>query len=243
MDSVVNQEVIGIALGFVLTLMIYSYLLGDNPVYRIAVHVLVGVGVGYAAAVLIYSVLIPQLISPLLQLSTGGGVELSEQLQLLVVTALAVFLLLKLSPRTATLGNIAMAFVMGVGGAVAVGGAALGTLLPQINAAALSLIPGDQGGVFPGMGVMANLLAVLIMLTGTITTLLYFHFGASPSGEDDVEQPRWLKIPAQIGQVFLMVAFGSLYAGGIISSLSILTERVQFLLWVPQEIIRLLGSG
>ena len=39
-------QALGVALGFVLTLMIYSYLLGDNPLYRLAVHVMVGAGLG-----------------------------------------------------------------------------------------------------------------------------------------------------------------------------------------------------
>jgi hypothetical protein len=78
-------------------------------------------------------VIVPQLIGPFERILTGEAIEAGERIQV-VAAVLAVFLLLKLSPRTAPLGNVAMGFVMGVGSAVAVGGAVLGTLLPQVSA-------------------------------------------------------------------------------------------------------------
>ena len=53
----------------------------------------------------------------------------------LVGLVLGVLLLMKLSPRTARLGNVTIAFLVGVGAAVAVGGAVMGTLIPQTRAA------------------------------------------------------------------------------------------------------------
>jgi len=44
---------------------------------------------------------------------------------------MGLLLLLKLSPRTARLGIPSMAFLVGVGAAVAIGGAIMGTLFPQ----------------------------------------------------------------------------------------------------------------
>ena len=129
-----------------------------------------------------------------------------------VVILLALLLLLKLSPSTAPLGNVSMAFVMGVGSAVAVGGAALGTLLPQVSATALSLFPNSAAPILPSNNGALNVLAALALIAGTITSLLYFHFGGQPAGEGRVERPRWIHISAQIGQGFLMIAFGSLYA-------------------------------
>ena len=36
---------------FLFTLMIFSYLIGDNPLFRVAVYIFVGVSAGYVAAV------------------------------------------------------------------------------------------------------------------------------------------------------------------------------------------------
>lgn len=225
MDDAALQ--IGTALGFVLTLMIYSYLLGDNPLYRLAVHLLVGVGMGYAFVVVIYSVFIPQFILPFQRIMEGAALDLGEQAQPLVAV-LAVFLLLKLSPRTAPFGNLAMGFVIGVGAAVAVSGAVLGTLLPQIAATALPLFPEGEALIFPDKDVLTNVLAVIILIAGTITSLLYFHFSTLPAGEGRTERPIGVRMSAQIGQVFLMITFGSLFAGALIASLSVFTDRMQF---------------
>lgn len=44
-----------------LTLMVLSYLLGDNPLYRLAVHILVGTTAGYITVVAFESVILPWL--------------------------------------------------------------------------------------------------------------------------------------------------------------------------------------
>jgi hypothetical protein len=235
-------QAIGIAVGFVLTLMVYSYLLGDNPLYRLAIHLLVGIGLGYAVVVAIYSVILPQLIDPILQGAAGATLTLAERAQPLLVV-LAIFLLLKLTRQTAPLGNLAMGFVFGVGSAVAVGGAVLGTLLPQIAATAVPLSPQDAPALVADQGSLANLFAGLLIIGGTIATLLHFYFDARPVAEGEVERPAWIRISSQVGQVFLMVAFGSLFAGTIVASLSLLTERANFIIQAPEEFLRLLGIG
>lgn len=236
-------QALGLGLGLVLTLMIYSYVLvGDNPLYRLTAHLLVGVGLAYAVVVTVYAVLIPQFVEPFRQLQSGAALGIEEMVQP-AVALLAILLLLKLSPRTAPYGNVAMGFAMGVGAAVAVGGAVLGTLMPQVNAAALPLLPGSGNPLLPDHSDLVNVGASAVVILGTISSLLYFHFGAEPTGEGQVERPTWLRPIAWIGQIFLMVALGSLFAGALIASLSLLTERAQFIKSVPQEIMRLLGRG
>jgi hypothetical protein len=228
---------IGILLGFVLTCMIYSYLLGDNPLYRLAIHILVGVGVGYAFVIVVHGVIYPQLIQPLIR-SIAGDPSPTSTIVLPLLWVLVVLLLFKLFPRTAPLGNLTMGFVMGVGAAVAVGGAVLGTLIPQIDATAVSLLPGSAPSILPGMSSLSNVLAVLVVIAGTITSLLYFHFNAVPVSEDEVERPTWVRVSALVGQGFLMIAFGSLYAGALVASLSLLTERLKFLVDAPLAILQ-----
>lgn len=235
-------QAIGIALGFVFTLMIYSYLLGDNPLYRLAIHILIGIGLGYAAVVATYTVIIPQLIDPVVTALSGTPGSFAEQ-GLPLLTLLALLLLLKLSRHTAPLGNVTMGFVFGVGSAVAVGGAVLGTLLPQIAATAIPFSPDAAPAVVAVQGSWLNVLAGLLIMGGTITTLFYFHFGARSVSEGVVERPAWIRAGSQIGQIFLMVAFGSLFAGTIVASLSLLTERARFMIQAPEEFLRLLGLG
>lgn len=241
MDETLAQA-IGIALGFVLTLMVFSYLLGDNPLYRLAIHILVGVGLGYAVVVATYTIIIPQLVDPFVQALAGAPVSAAQQ-ALPLVALLALLLLLKLFRPTAPLGNVTMGFVLGVGSAVAVGGAVLGTLLPQIVATAVPLMPDAAPAVVAEQGSWLNVLAGLLIMGGTMTTLLYFYFEARPVSEGKIERPAWIRASSRIGQLFLMVAFGSLFAGTIVASLALLTERADFIIRAPEEFLRLLGIG
>ena len=52
--TTLQADLIGASLGFFFTLALLSYLIGDNPLYRIALHVFIGVSVGYILLVIIY---------------------------------------------------------------------------------------------------------------------------------------------------------------------------------------------
>ena len=112
----ITDLVVG-TVSFLLTFMILSYLIGDNPAFRVAVYLFIGVAAGYAASVAWWQVLWPRLMLPLL---TGS---FFERILAIIPLVLGVLLLMKLSPRTARLGGIPVAFLVGVGAAVAVGGA------------------------------------------------------------------------------------------------------------------------
>ena len=45
------MEELGLMVGFILTLMVYSYLIRDNFLYRIAVYVFVGIAAGFVTIV------------------------------------------------------------------------------------------------------------------------------------------------------------------------------------------------
>ena len=53
--------------GFVLTLMVFSYIFGDNFLFRLASYLFVGVSGGYVGALVIDQVILPRLIYPLLE--------------------------------------------------------------------------------------------------------------------------------------------------------------------------------
>jgi len=200
-------------LSFLLTLMILSYLVGDNPAFRVAVYIFVGVSAGYAAAVAWWQVIYPKVLLPLL---TGS---LIERLLALVPLVLGFLLLMKLSQRTAWMGNASVAFLVGVGAAVAVGGAVMGTLIPQTQAS-YTVFNLTGGG-----SLLARLFFGLIMLVGTITTLVYFHFGAKATagGPQRSKLVIWL---GWIGQVFIAITLGVLFAGVFAAAMTALIERM-----------------
>jgi hypothetical protein len=113
-----TSELIWTFVSFILTVLVFSYLLGDNPVFKFVSALFVGITAGYFAVVIIYQVILARLVAPLLQ---GSIVSL-------IPLVLSGLLLLKLSPRLSRAGDIPMAVLVGVGAAVAIGGAVLGTL-------------------------------------------------------------------------------------------------------------------
>ena len=94
-------EPVGTFLAFVITLMVLSYVFGDNPLYRLASYIFVGSSAGYIAAVLIKDVLLVRL-----QSVTVGGVTPSEISMLGVLGIFTILLLGKLNPSFAFVGNI-----------------------------------------------------------------------------------------------------------------------------------------
>ena len=59
MESFFSMEIVGAWSIVFFTLCIFSYLLGDNPFYKIAEHIFVGVSAGYIAVYTFWSTIWP----------------------------------------------------------------------------------------------------------------------------------------------------------------------------------------
>ena len=210
-------ELISALVGLFLTLMVFSYLIGDNPLFRIAVYLFIGVASGYAATIVWHYVLVPKLLQPLMALNPLTVIPF----------AFGVSLLAKLSPRTAWIGSFAMAVLVGVGAAAAVGGALIGTLLPQAQAA----IDGfDILSAGSGLEAVSRLLAGAVMLGGTVFTLASFHFSAGRAVDGVPKRNRIIEGIAWVGRIFIAITFGVLFAGVYMSALTAMIERLSFVL-------------
>jgi hypothetical protein len=209
-------------ISFLLTVMVLSYLIGDNPLFRFAVHVFVGVSAGYVAIVAIYQVIWPYLIFPLL------SAPMMERLLLLIPLVLSALMLMKISPRLGWLGGPAGAYLVGVTAAVAVGGAVLGTIFPQVAASAepFDMFGLIEQGVNPG----ESLFNGLVMLVGTVGTLAYFHFGARRQANGSVKRNGLIEAIAWVGKLFVALTLGVLFAGVYAAALAALIERIHSLL-------------
>lgn len=210
-------DLITLLFSFIFTLMILSYLIGDNPLFRLAIYIFVGVSAGYAASVAWQHVLWPKLFQPLL----FGSMQ--QRLLLLVPSVLGLLLFAKLSPRSARLGNPAMAFLVGTGAAVAIGGAVFGTIFPQ-SLASINLFDPSAGG-----SLVERLLEGSIFLIGTISTLIYFQFSGRTTLEG-TQRRRLVVGAAWVGKLFIAVTFGVLFAGAYAASMTALIERM-YSLW------------
>ena len=214
-----GADVIGALIGFILTLLVFSYVIGDNPLFRMVTHIFVGVAVGYAVVLSWYSVIWPQMLLPLV---VGSN---EARLALVVPILLALLLLFKVSSRFSAAGSLPLAYLVAVGAATAIGGAVLGTLFPQI-AASVNLFDLTTPD---GQSVLLDLLEGGIVLIGAVSTLAYFHFGARPRPDRPPQRSPFIEFLAGIGKYFIAIALGAIFAGVLAASLSALVERITFL--------------
>jgi hypothetical protein len=214
-------EIISAFIGLILTLMVFSYLIGDNPLFRIAVYLFIGVASGYAAAVIVYYVLI----------SKVGSLQTNDITQLVFTTIIPLLLgatlFAKLSPRMSWIGNIAMAVLVGVGTAVAIGGALMGTLMPQVGAAINAFDVSSAGG---GLAAISKLGQGVVVLAGTVLTLASFHFSAGRAADGTPQRIPILEGVAWLGRIFVAITLGVLFAGVYVSALTAMIERWSFVI-------------
>jgi hypothetical protein len=220
-----SVELAGTVLSALVTIMVLSYLWRDNAAFRTATYLFVGVSAGYAGAIAWHTVLAPGLVQPLMTRGFGALGDLT----VLVPWVLTLLLLFKVSTTTTRLGSVSTALLVGVGAAVVVGGAITGTLIPQSVAAMNSLNPSVVTPTTGETG-LERVINVVILLLGTITTLIYFRFTVRRTPTGERQRNRVTGALAYIGRVFIAITFGVMYAGVLMSSLIILGERLQELI-------------
>jgi hypothetical protein len=207
-------DAIGMTVGIALTLMVFSYLLGNNAAFRSALHLFLGVTIGYAFGLVCWEVLILRVSVPLL---------LNRDYLVLAPVGLGLLLVFKLFRGQTAWGNPSIGFLLGTGAAVAVGGALLGTIVPLVGATAKAASPSSRA-----LQPLGGLDAVLMVL-GTASTLIAFR----AIGRQDVATrggcARPATIVSRVGRWFLVVAFGVLFGGALSTSLTIFIGRVEFI--------------
>ncbi len=208
------MDAVWLLISFVVTLLIFSYIFGDNPLFRLASYAFVGVAAGYAVVVVVGQVLVPKLFQPLL----------AGDLLMLVPLVLGLNLLLKLFPRFSRFGTLPMAVLVGVAAAVAIGGAVFGTLLGQVQGS-IQDFDFSQSSANP----ILQIIEALLVLVGTVCTLVYFQFGARVKNEQPPTRPALVESLARVGSGFLAITLGALFAGVFSSTITALVERLDFI--------------
>lgn len=210
------MELISAFVGLILTLMVFSYLIGDNPLFRIAIYLFIGVSSGYAAAVVVRSVFLPKI-------EVFRSNDINQIVLAIIPLLLSVTLLTKFSPRMSWFGNFAMAILVGVGAAAAIGGALIGTLLPQIQASMDAFDIRSAGG---GANAFLKLVEGTVMFLGTVLTLAAFQFSAGKAADGTVKRNPVLEGVAWIGRIFVAITLGVIFAGVYMAALTAMIERL-----------------
>ena len=210
----------GIFLATVVTLAVFSRVLYPNPVFRWVSHLLLGVGAGYVAAVVFRRVLLPAF----------APAELQDPWHLFVVLV-SVLLMALMALRFArsepvrAWGLLPLGMTAGVGGGLALVGMMRGSLLPQLMAVnQLQFSP-----QFPELDLLNITLATLTSLG----VLLYLLPDPRAAGLNVRKYGFGFWIFAKwqlLGYWALMLALGALVGSTAGARLTLLIDRVQFLL-------------
>jgi hypothetical protein len=215
-----------VALG--LALVLFSTLLGDHRLGRLAQHVLIGAALGYAALVAVRELLLPRVATALAG-NGGGWVWLPLLLGLLLWLAGADAMrgahsdqpLPRWRAWLRLLGLIPVALMLGVGITVALLGVLQGTLLPQVG----TLIARDVDLAAPPVTLATGILTLLL----TTATLLHLTWG---QGRTSAGRPLFAPLAAWrwIGVRALWVGAGVLFARLAVARVSLLIGWLEFVL-------------
>jgi hypothetical protein len=210
-----------------LTMIIFSFLYRDNPLYKFAEHLFVGLGTGYYIVQQYHGTFLPNLWRPLWQAATlrseAVGTDLAWDFALIIPFIFGIMFFLKFSSRLAWVARWPMAVVIGTFAGLAIIGFAQGDLVAQIRANMIPFFKADSLRTFGSEPSLAHFLQVLwnpILVVGVLSSLVYFFFSKPHSGMTGRV--------ATLGIWFLMMSFGASYGATVMTRISLFLERANF---------------
>jgi len=185
----------GVWVAAVLTIAAYSFLWKENRLYRAVEHIFVGIGAGYSVA-MGYTNIIGKAWDPI----TRKG-----QIYLIIPVLMGLLLFARFIKSMNWASRIPLAFIVGMGAAVALRGAIEQQFIKQVQA---TMIP---------LNTVNNAIVVL----GTVGVLSYFFF--------TFPKNRALTVSTNIGRWIMMVTFGAAFGNGVMGRISLSIGIMQFL--------------
>ncbi|MBD3170695.1 MAG: hypothetical protein GF307_14550 [candidate division Zixibacteria bacterium] len=203
----------------ILTIGIISFLWKDNPLYKLCESLFVGVSAGYWFVSLYYQNLLPKLFDTLglTQLFTSADIEpgaiqilinegrVDNSFLYLIAGILGALMLTRLIPNLGWISRWPLAFIVGTTSGLYF------TTYFQSNAMAQlrsTILPLDSIGN-------------VVIVIGTVCGLVYFYFSKEHKGV--------MGGAARVGVWFLMITFGASFGYTVMSRMSLLIGRFDFI--------------
>jgi hypothetical protein len=215
---------IGLWVAAFFTLAVFSFLYGDNPLYKVAEAVLVGVSAAYWMVVGFWDVLVPNLIGKISPTTVQAwampgltGPDAERDLLYLIPLVLGVMLLWRLAPKGVWIARWPLAFIIGTTAGLRLIAFLHGDFLAQIRNTILPLVVFTQGGFDPGESIRN-----LIIVASVLCCLVYFFFSFEHKGI--------VGTTAKVGIWVLMITFGAGFGYTVMGRIALLAIRLEFLL-------------
>lgn len=232
-------QIITILLGGVATLAIFSFLFGENRVYRLFEHLFIGISVGWGVILTLKNFLWPKVLVPLFGLdlvtfpdgTRPAEYELSRMV-LILPMAFGLLFYAAYIPRYAWLSKLVIGFVLGASGGVALEGFCNATL-PQIVSSFKPLVVFGADGSPVWHEIVNNWVFIVVLFSVSY----YFFFSLRSRGVVGERISRF-------GRLAMMVCFGAYFGSTVMARMALLVERIQFLTTdFSSTVITLLGGS
>jgi hypothetical protein len=210
-------DVIGVWVAAGLTLIFFSFVYKDNPLFRFGEHLYLGISIGYYIDIQYWNVLVPDVYRPL---------TVDHNFYVLIPTVLGLLLLARLLPSIGWLSRTSLAVYIGGLSGLSIPATISSLLLPQLIST-LKPFSFNSGGHLNIPGDINQ----LIFLAGVVTTLVFFFFS--------LEHKKAIGAVSKAGLLFLMVSFGASFGFTVMARISLLIGRFQFLIydWIQGVIL------
>jgi hypothetical protein len=203
---------IGIWIGAFLTIGIFSFIYGDNPLYKFCEALFVGVSAGHWFVTLFWTVFVAKLIRNVeIGLNTfttqGFSAGLADYMHWSYIFGgiLGFIMLLRLFPKIGWISRWSLAFVVGTTSGYFFINYLVSNGLKQVEKSILSF----------------NSIGNIVLIVGTFCGLIYFFFSKEHKGA--------FGGLARIGIWFLMITFGASFGYTVMSRMSLLIGRMDYL--------------
>jgi hypothetical protein len=224
-ETIVTQgEVISAWIAVGLTLLMFSFLYKDNPLFRLGEHLYVGLTVGYGLVYAWFNIIWPDLVNPLYRVAKSTlGKQLDFPLEdyetwwLIIPLVLSILMLMRFSSKLSWLSRWSFAFITG---------AVSGMTIPLVVSADIfkQIVPTLQPLYQPAdtLGkTIADTSGIIIILVGVIAVLIYFFFSTEHKGP--------IKVIARVGIFYMMISFGAAFGYTVMGRETLAIARFQYL--------------
>jgi len=209
-----SGEVIGIWIGAILTLGIFSFLYKDNPFYKFSEALFVGISAGYWFVVTFWQYFVPKFWDNLAlaysELLTKGRVD--YHWIYLLGGFFGILMLLRLVPKVGWLSRWSLAFIVGTTAGL--------QFTRYLESNGIRQVVGTIKPLLVS-GNMNATIGNIVIVVGTFCGLIYFFFSKEHKGA--------FGGAARVGVWFIMITFGAFFGYTVMSRMSLLIGRMDYL--------------
>jgi hypothetical protein len=210
MQAVSVMDHVGVWLAAVLTLGILSFLYRDNVWYKVCEAIFVGVSAGYFLVSYFWDNLYGKFwvgIFPDHGEPRGDGWYM-----LIFGGILGLMMLMRLVPKIGWISRWPLAFIVGATAGLYLITYFASNVMAQVQDTIRPLIADN----------LYDTIGTIVVLVATVTSLIYFFFSKEHKGA--------FGSAARVGIIFLMITFGASFGYTVMSRMSLLIYRIDYLL-------------